>query len=65
MKWVDLYKYLSNLANDINNLEDNQHIWQQHVLVQNMETNDIYPANIAFIDNRLIVGIHHGDSNEN
>lgn len=60
MKWIDIYNYLCKIANDINNTENNRHIWQQTILVQNMETNDTYPAKLLKLENdRLVIGIHY------
>lgn len=60
MKWIDIYNYLCKIANDISNTEHNRHIWQQTILVQNMETNDTYPGKLLKLENdRLVIGIHY------
>jgi len=62
MKWIDVYNYLCRLANDINNNEKNSRIWQQQIIVQNMETNDTYPAKIFRLkNNMLVIGIHYSN----
>lgn len=62
MKWIDVYNYLCRLANDINNNDKNSHIWQQQIIVQNMETNDTYRAKIFQLENNmLVIGIHYSN----
>ncbi len=51
MTWLDLYNFLHQKANDINNPDQN--MWQQKVVVHNAETGDEYPTDTWIVtDNR-------------
>lgn len=49
MTWLDLYNFLSQKANNIQNLDD--YNWGQQVIVHNAETGDEYTADTWVIAN--------------
>jgi hypothetical protein len=62
MTWLDLYNFLHKHANDINTTEQMSKIWNQHVMVHNMETDDEYPCDTIITNDRLVLGINLEDS---
>lgn len=44
MTWLDLYNFLHQKANDVNNLDSQ--LWNDTVMVHNVETDDEYPCDL-------------------
>lgn len=57
MTWLDLYNYLHERANDINNLEIFP--WQEEVQVFDWETLDYYPTDFIVMpgDNKISLAV--------
>ena len=64
MKWIELYTYLHEKANDIKNLD--QDFWQNDVMVHDAETGhesqcDIYQITIGETDKHLVLVYNEED----
>jgi len=62
MTWLDLYNFLYERANDINNL--GSFPWQENVQVFDFETLEYYPADfIQMPDNKISLSIDTSNAN--
>lgn len=61
IKWIDLFQFLNQRANDINNLE--KFDWQSPVIIHNAENGDEFNCDTYYIndsrgDNRFVLAIN-------
>ena len=55
--WLDLYNFLHEKANDINN--PNPELWSSRVVIHNAKTGEDYNSDTFYIDGRLTLIINY------
>ena len=66
MTWLDLYNFLHQKANDVNNLDSE--MWQSKVVFHNLDTGDECPCDTWIITDeeqepRLVLGVNLQEEN--
>lgn len=56
MKWIDLFEFLNEQANNINNI--GKFDWNSPVIIHDAETGDEYNCDTYTFDNRLTLTIN-------